>query len=116
MNPTPFTGISFAKFVELLHSKFRVHDGVPQPVEVELVEATPYQTGRDTAPAQTGNFSLIFAGPLYPFLPQKTYRFEHDMIGAGDLFIVPIGQDKSGYRYEAVFNSPVQQATLKDPH
>ncbi|MBC8001047.1 MAG: hypothetical protein H7X97_00550 [Opitutaceae bacterium] len=106
------TEISFAQFANLLHSKFRVHGGAAQPVEVELVEATPYETSRDTAPAQTGNFSLTFAGPQHPFLPQRTYLFEHETLGSGDLFIVPIGQDKRGYRYEAVFNRPVQQAAL----
>jgi uncharacterized protein DUF6916 len=48
-------------------------------------------------------FSLVFRGPLEPILPQRIYGFEHDALGAFDLFIVPIGPDESGMQYEAVF-------------
>jgi hypothetical protein len=37
-------------------------------------------------------------------LPQATYRLEHATLGAMDVFLVPIGQDREGVRYEAIFN------------
>jgi hypothetical protein len=37
-------------------------------------------------------------------LPQATYRFEHETIGAFDLFIVPVGRTAQGVSYEAVFS------------
>jgi hypothetical protein len=48
-------------------------------------------------------FSLLFHGPLSPILPQRTYRVEHEALGAFDLFLVPLGPDRAGQRYEAVF-------------
>ena len=48
-------------------------------------------------------FSLVFHGPATPILPQRTYRVEHGALGAFDLFLVPIGPDRTGMRYEAVF-------------
>jgi hypothetical protein len=36
-------------------------------------------------------------------LPQRIYRIEHATLGAFDLFLVPIGPDAQGLRYQAVF-------------
>ena len=49
-----------------------------------------------------GSFRLEFIGPMQPGLPQGTYpfRFGDEAIG---IFIVPIGQDPRGTRYEAIF-------------
>jgi hypothetical protein len=48
-------------------------------------------------------FAIVFLGPPSPILPQRIYRFEHDGIGAIEIFIVPIGRDDDGVRYEAIF-------------
>jgi hypothetical protein len=48
-------------------------------------------------------FSLVFLGPRDPVLPQRIYRLEHEELGTLDLFLVPIGRDDAGVRYEAVF-------------
>ena len=106
MKPVPLAELCYATFASLLHSRFRVHGGPSAVVEVELVEATAHSSGSETPQAQVGTFSLIFTGPRPPFLPQRTYLFEHERIGAFDLFIVPIGEDQNGFRYEAVFNRP----------
>ncbi len=49
-------------------------------------------------------FSLIFLGPREPALPQGTYRLEHAALGPFDLFIVPMGAEDGGRRYEAAFS------------
>ena len=49
-------------------------------------------------------FALVFRGPMQPVLPQRIYRMEHADIGTFELFIVPIGPDRDGMRYEAVFS------------
>jgi hypothetical protein len=54
--------------------------------------------GRDRAP-----FSLIFHGAKDSFLPQNTYRLENDNMPPMELFLVPLGPDQYGMRYEAVF-------------
>lgn len=37
-------------------------------------------------------------------LPQATYRIENANLGVLEVFLVPIGPDESGMRYEATFN------------
>ena len=54
--------------------------------------------GRDRAP-----FSLIFHGAMESFLPQRIYQVEHETMEPMELFLVPIGPDEYGMRYEAVF-------------
>jgi hypothetical protein len=50
-------------------------------------------------------FALLFAGPEQPLLEQRTYRLEHPVLGALDIFLVPVGPDAAGALcYEAVFN------------
>jgi len=100
--------LSYATFAQLLHSTFRVRDVEP-PVELALTEATVHGSAPQTNPA--GTFSLVFTGPLNAFLQQRTYLFEHKKLGGFQLFIVPIGQDQKGFRYEAIFNRPVQPQT-----
>jgi hypothetical protein len=49
-------------------------------------------------------FSLVFRGGPDPPLQQRIYCLEHEQLGALDLFLVPLGPDAAGQRYEAVFN------------
>ena len=67
------------------------------PFTLEKATALP-PTTRDT-----GAFTLDWVGPYEPVLPQGIYTLRR-----GDdefeMFIVPIGRDRSGARYEAVFN------------
>jgi uncharacterized protein DUF6916 len=91
------------EFSQHLNTMFRVNIGAPHPVELCLVEVKGYEKKTSEAPGME-RFSLFFSGPGDCYLPQKTYPFEHDQMGAFDLFLVPISKDESGYRYEAVFN------------
>jgi len=49
-------------------------------------------------------FSLIFLAKDPRVLPQRLYRLEHDGMGTLSIFLVPVGKDASGVRYQAVFN------------
>jgi len=49
-------------------------------------------------------FSLVFRGPRTPVLTQKIHRLHHGTLGPLDIFIVPIGPDHLGMRYEAIFS------------
>jgi len=55
-------------------------------------------TGREA-----GAFTLDWRGPAEPVLPQAIYTLRQgdDLF---EMFIVPLGQDREGVRYEAVFN------------
>jgi len=94
----PLTEAEFSKHV---NTKFRVAS--EPPIELELVEVKGYLS---KAHEQTGmeRFSAFFNGPREPFLRQRVYELEHDQMGAFELFLVPIAEDKNGFRYEAVFN------------
>jgi hypothetical protein len=49
-------------------------------------------------------FSILFRNPdRQHYLPQRTYRLVHPHLGGMDLFLVPLGADAEGMRYEAVF-------------
>jgi hypothetical protein len=54
--------------------------------------------GRPRAP-----FSLVFHAPQGAVIPQQIYRVENANLEPMELFLVPIGPDEHGMRYEAVF-------------
>jgi len=87
-------------FAPLVREMFRIHPEGASPLDAELISAEPYggQAAGGRAP-----FSIVFRGPPQPVLSQMTYRIEHAVLGSFDLFIVPIGPDETGMRYEAVF-------------
>lgn len=75
-------------------------DGGPD-LPVELIEATALGE-----PARAGGripFSIVFRGRPDVVLPQRIHRLEHHELGAFDLFLVPIGPDEAGMRFEAIF-------------
>ena len=80
-------------------SKFLMRYGDSQTAALELTSAT--DVGSSPRQAQ---FSLVFLGPVDAPAAQGIYRIEHERLGALDLFLVPIGRDKSGLSYEAIFN------------
>lgn len=90
-----------ATFTQHLNSRFRIDLGGQGKLDVvlyavELHEAHP-------GPRQQP-FSLHFRGPHRAALPQQIYRLEHDQLAPMDIFLVTIGPDAEGMRYEAVFN------------
>lgn len=91
--------IEKAAFAENLNTTFRVLLNDAESVELELKEITE----KDLDPKQE-QFTLVFHGPLQTLLQQRTYQIEHERIGKFDLFLVPIGQSKDGFTYEAIFN------------
>jgi hypothetical protein len=87
-------------FAERLGETFGVGDG-SDAVEMRLVEAA--SSGSTSSEEGRKPFSIVFLGPLEPLLPQRIYRFEHSELGTFEIFIVPIGRDADGVRYEAIF-------------
>ncbi len=65
-----------------------------------LAEVTGLGSG---AAGRRDPYSLVFRGPATPVLPQRIYRLRHDGMGDFELFLVPIGPDSEGMRYEAIF-------------
>jgi hypothetical protein len=91
---------------------FEPHRGEPFSVrateQIALALTLSEVTPLGPAPAgaegpRRAPFSLMFHGPQTPILPQRIYRVEHEAIGTFDLFLVPLGPDPVGMRYEAIF-------------
>ena len=86
----------FGAFSACVGERFRlIEDG--GEIVAELVEAKPLGKVPDRP------FTLLFRVPDGPLLPQRTYPFEHENLGHFELFIVPVGSDDVGMRYEAIF-------------
>jgi hypothetical protein len=91
-------------FRENLNTKFRVLVDAPRPIELELVEVKSYESKPNEQPGME-RFALYFYGPEDIYMPQYNYPLEHDKIGRIAIFLVPVGRDERGFRYEAVFNN-----------
>jgi len=71
----------------------------------------PLKLTRVDAHEQTGSnqdripFALLFSGPADPLLNQRLYEMTEDELGSLAIFLVPVGQEKTGsVQYEAIFN------------
>jgi hypothetical protein len=78
------------------------------PLELELVQVTDLgpapEPEEDERLARRRPFSLIFQDSQMAYAPQQIYMLEHAVMGRLPLFLVPIGPNKKGMRYQAVFN------------
>jgi hypothetical protein len=94
--------LKFEDFFERIGEVFRV-EGAGAAIDLVLAEATDLSRKEAPGPRRKP-FSLIFRGPLRPLLVQKIWPLEHSALGRLEIFLVPIGPDAAGMRYEAVFN------------
>jgi hypothetical protein len=90
--------LSYEDFAAQIGTKFAVMDA-PVPLELELAVITERQ-----ATTRQEYFSLIFRGSRDFVLPQRIYQLEHEQLGAGALFLVPISANADAAEYEAAFN------------
>jgi hypothetical protein len=91
---------TLADFTPHLHTQFQIVG--EEKLELELTSAT------DHSNAQLEQFSLIFTGAVSPCLPQRLYALSHPHMGDVELFLVPVGPDKTGMQYEAAFSRFVE--------
>jgi hypothetical protein len=98
--------LSSANFEPLLHQTFqlRAQPSADQPaLSLELIEVLAYGQRGAPTPAARAPFSLTFLEPGPAYLPQQIYTLAHPALGQLELFLVPIGADARGVRYQAVF-------------
>lgn len=88
--------LTIGDFVPHLHTRFMVAQ--TENYELELTEVN------NLSNAQLEQFSLIFTGMASPWLQQNLYVLVHPQMGECELFLVPLGPDASGMRYEAAFS------------
>ncbi|HEX2188411.1 MAG TPA: hypothetical protein VHG51_05905 [Longimicrobiaceae bacterium] len=90
------------------HENFAGREGEPflvrqddgSSVETRLASARTWGSGSE---GHRVPFTLTFVGPLQPMLEQRIYRMENEALGAFELFLVPVGPNREGMQYEAVF-------------
>lgn len=90
-------------FEDCLDDTFVIEVEGGEEVEVTMAEVSdrgkaPGEAERDRA------FSVVFRGPEGVRIPQGVHRLRHPELGEMDLFLVPIGPDEDGPRFEAVFS------------
>ena len=94
--------LTYSDFFARVGEEFRVATG---EVAVALVLSEVTDLARPESPSPRRKpFSLIFRGPFRPQLVQRIWPLEHAALGTLEIFLVPIGPDAEGVRYEAVFN------------
>jgi hypothetical protein len=94
--------VTHEDFAACLNQSFTINDEDAGAFEVELVEVDTYGS-YDPEVQSRQPFSLLLRGKSEPVLPQGLYRMRHQQLGEMELFLVPIGPDQQGMRYEAVF-------------
>jgi hypothetical protein len=87
-------------FAELTGDDFTVHLDTGERFQLRLAAAAPTVLAPTDEPAP---FSILFRGPTSPILPEQSYAIEHPTLGRFDVFLVPLGSDDRGARYEAAF-------------
>ncbi len=92
-------------FAGCLNDRFQVVDEYTAPFDLELI-----QVSEEKAAQKQRVFSVLFRGPSDKFLSQRTYKLKHHRLGEREIFLVPVGQDKEGFQYQAVFNHLIQSA------
>ena len=91
------------EFSKHVNTIFRINLEDQGAVDLELVQVKGYMNKPGEAEGME-RFSIFFTGPAKPFLLQQTYSLSHEGLGTMEIFLVPIGVDGDGFRYEAVFN------------
>jgi len=109
MNIVSLDQLRFEDFAGLVKATFAVESGPGVTHQLELADATPRRLTPSGRPGGLSyeQFTLVWLGPADRLLPQRMYWFENPTLGRFELFIVPVGHDANGIRYEAQFNRPV---------
>jgi uncharacterized protein DUF6916 len=92
----------------LTHAHFEACRQQPFVIDLDGRQRLPLdlvEVHRPSGPPSGGRqlVSLVFRGPRQPVLPQQVYTLTNDTLGRLEIFLVPIGPDEAGVRYEAVF-------------
>ena len=88
-------------FEPYLDGTFRVSAGKDLAFDAQLIEVSP--VGETRGPTGRQAFSVVLRGPENDAPEQAIYQVAHEELGSIELFLVPIGPDDKGMKYEAVF-------------
>ncbi|MGH8581344.1 MAG: DUF6916 family protein [Gammaproteobacteria bacterium] len=89
--------LTMEHWAQCLNEPFAIGDRLA----LRLVSVQPLGCSRPDA--HRSAYSLVFLGPMQPLLPQRIYSLCHSRLGTLAIFLVPIGPERDGMRYEAIF-------------
>lgn len=90
-------------FAEQLNTKFDIYLAPENVVAAKLSEVTELRKM-----PHNEIFSIFLHAPVDVPFGQNIYKIEHSVLGSFELFLVPVGKDEEGVKYEAVFNRLVE--------
>jgi hypothetical protein len=97
--------LTSADFSTLLNQTFQVRLGSDELFVAELIDVTELgQAPSENSDVNRRAFSTIFrVAHQETFFQQQICEVQHDALGTLTLFLVPLGPDNVGMRYEAMF-------------
>lgn len=98
---TDLSTLTVADFEPHLNTVFQLHYGQGEMLEVTLIEAKARGMAE---PGRRQGFALLLQSTINDYLQQGIYHITHEVVEPMDLFIVPIGTNQTGMRYEIIFN------------
>lgn len=92
--------LTVADWQQCLEQNFTIQLTPEARLDLRLTSVTPLgaESGHRRQP-----YSLLFAGPLTPILPQAIYPLRNESLGELGIFLVPLGPQGQIMRYEAIF-------------
>ena len=90
-------------FTPLIGHAFIIRGSGIDDLECTLIEANTLGAPPPEGSEIRHSFSIILRGPDQPILAQQIARVSNEHLGDLEIFLVPLGPDGQGIRYEAVF-------------
>lgn len=97
--------LHYDDFLPYLNSRLQMTASDGATHELELVQVTE----NSPSPRQE-QFVLQFRAPLTAPSSQGIYQLQHEQLGSGAIFLVPVSRNAESMQYEAVFNRPIAEA------
>lgn len=89
-------------FENIHNNTFAIFFDLDNSISSELIEVSSINS-HTLKDGQAEPFSLVFQVKDDRVFEQNTFQVTHEELGELELFLVPIGADENGVRYEAVF-------------
>lgn len=94
--------LQLSDFSPFLNKEFQIHFTEEVVLPAILIAANELNS---YSPADRKSFTLTFrTSQTNEYFPQAIRILQHPKRGELEIFLVPLGPDKEGMRYEAVFN------------
>lgn len=101
MPDSSLDSLHYEDFLPHVNSKFTAQLNDASTIELELTQVEE----KSPSPRQE-QFILTFRAPFSVPPQQQMFNLDHEQLGSGIMFLVPVGKDANGIIFEAVFNRP----------